>query len=122
MNQIKLKRIASEIAQELSSICAMEAHDKLLHNITIVGATVTNDLGLCKVYFTSTLDMDQKALEKELNDDTAGYLRTKIADRIELRHTPKIRFCYDNSIAYGDKIERLISEIHEKDSQEEIKG
>ena len=62
-------------------------------------------------------DTDPSTLEKQLNDDTAGYLRTKIADRIEIRHTPKIRFCYDKSIEYGNKIERLLNEIHEKDGE-----
>ena len=117
MNQIKLKRIGSQIAQELSNICATEARDSLLKNITITGVEVTNDLGLAKVFFTTLKDEDHKTLEKQLNDDTAGYLRTKIADRIEIRHTPKIRFQYDNSIAYGNNIERLINEIHEKDGE-----
>ncbi len=115
MNQIKLKRIGSEIAQELSMICATEAHDNLLKTITITGTEVTNDLGLCKVFFTTTSDMDIKALERELNDETSSYLRTKIAERIEMRHTPKLRFVFDNSIAYGNNIEKIINEIHEKE-------
>lgn len=115
MNQIKLKRIGSEIAQELSMICATEAHDNLLKTITITGTEVTNDLGLCKVFFTTTSDMDQKALERELNDETSSYLRTKIAERIEMRHTPKLRFVFDNSVAYGNKIEKIINEIHGKE-------
>ena len=117
MNQIKLKRIGSQISQELSTICAQEAHDSLLKTITITGVVVTNDLGLATVYFTTFKDQDHKQLERELNDDTAGYLRTKIADRIEIRHTPKIRFKYDNSVAYGDNIEKIITKIHEKDNQ-----
>ena len=117
MNQIKLKRIGSQIAQELSTICATEAHDSLLKAITITTVEVTNDLGLAKVYFTALNDEDHKVLEKQLNDDTAGYLRTKIADRIEIRHTPKIRFQYDKSIEYGNKIEKLLTEIHEKDGE-----
>ena len=117
MNQIKLKRIGSEIAQELSKICTTEAHDSLLHTITITGCEVTNDLGLAKVFFTSISDADHKAIEKDLNDETASYLRTLIANRIEIRHTPKLRFVYDNSIAYGNKIEKLIEEIHEKDGE-----
>ena len=117
MNQIKLKRIGSQIAQELSTICATEAHDSLLKAITITGVVVTNDLGLAKVYFTTLDDTDPSTLEKQLNDDTAGYLRTKIADRIEIRHTPKIRFQYDNSIAYGDNIERILNKINEKDTE-----
>lgn len=115
MNQIKLKRIGSEIAQELSIICGTEAHDNLLKTITITGAEVTNDLGLCKVFFTTTSDMEHKELERELNDETSSYLRSKIAERIELRHTPKIRFVYDDSIAYGNNIEKIINEIHEKE-------
>jgi len=114
MNQIKLKRIGSEIAQELSKICAVEAHDELLKSITITGAEVTNDLGLCKVFFTSISDMDHKELERNLNDDTAGYLRTLIANRIDIRHTPKLRFVFDNSIDYGTKIEKLIEEINNR--------
>ena len=112
MNQIKLKRIGSQIAQELSSICALEAHDSLLHQINITGVEVTNDLSLARVYFTSLASGDHKKLEKELNDETASYLRSKIADRIEIRHTPKIRFQYDNSIEYGNNIEKIINDIH----------
>ncbi len=114
MNQIKLKRIGSEIAQELSKICATEAHDELLKSITITGTEVTNDLGLCKVFFTTPLDRNHKSIEKDLNDETAGYLRTLIANRIDIRHTPKLRFVFDESIDYGTKIEKLIEEIHEK--------
>lgn len=117
MNQIKLKRIGSEIAQELSKICATEAHDGLLKSITITGAEVTNDLGLCRVFFTSPIEMDHKKLEKDLNDETAGYLRTLIANRIDIRHTPKLRFMFDNSIDYGMKIEEKLKEIHEKDGE-----
>ena len=92
MNQIKLKRIGSEINQILCEICLEEAHDSLLHSITITGVEVTNDLGLARVFFTSVLPEEHKKLEKDLNDDTAGFLRTKLAGKIELRHIPKIRF------------------------------
>ena len=116
MNQIKLKRIGSEINQILCEIC-LEAHDSLLHSITITGVEVTNDLGLARVFFTSTLDKEHKQIEKELNDDTAGFLRTKLAGKIELRHIPKIRFKYDESIAYGNNIDSILEKIHEKDGE-----
>jgi ribosome-binding factor A len=117
MNQIKLKRIGSEINQILCEIVLEEAHDSLLHSITITGVEVTNDLGLARVFFTSTLDMEHKLIEKNLNDDTAGFLRTKLAGKIELRHIPKIRFKYDDSIAYGNNIDTILSKIHEKDGE-----
>lgn len=115
MNQIKLKRIGSQILQELSQICFQEANDELLKTITITGVDVTNDLSFAKVYFTSLLDKSHKSIEKDLNDNTAGYLRTLLAGRIDLRHTPKLVFKYDDSIAYGNNIENIIEEIHEKE-------
>ena len=96
----------------IDNYCEMLAKD-----ITITNVEVTNDLGLAKVYFTTLNNTIPNILEKQLNDDTSGYLRTKIADRIEIRHTPKIRFYYDKSIEYGNKIEKLLSEIHEKDGK-----
>ena len=63
------------------------------------------------------MDMDHSQIEKNLNDDTAGFLRTKLAGKIELRHIPKIRFKYDDSIAYGNNIDQLINKIHEKDGE-----
>ena len=86
MNQIKLKRIGSQINQILCEICLEEAHDSLLHSINITGVEVTNDLGLARVFFTSALPKEHKQIEKELNDSTAGFLRTKLAGKIELRH------------------------------------
>lgn len=118
MNLIKLKRIGSQIAQELSVICAQEAHDSLLKIINITSVEVTNDLSFAKVYYTTLEEIDHKQLSKELNDETASYLRTKLADRIEIRHTPKLRFEYDNSIEYGNNIEKIINKIHKKEKSE----
>lgn len=116
MNEIKLKKLGNQIANELSSICVLEAHDSLLKKINITGCEVTNDLSFAKVFFTTLEDCDKNKVEKELNDDTSGYLRNQIANRLELRHTPKIIFKYDESIAYGSRIENIIKEIHKKDN------
>lgn len=117
MNQIKLKKIGAHIANEVSNICLLESRDELLKNINITGCDVTSDLSFAYIYFTTHLDKDKTELEKELNDSTAGYLRTKLASSIEIRHTPKLIFKYDNSIEYGMNIEHIINEIHEKDSK-----
>lgn len=115
MNQIKQKRISNDINKALCEIILEESRDSVLKNITITGCEVTNDLSFCKVFFTSLSDCDTKKLEKELNDTTSDYLRKMLASKVELRHTPKLIFKYDNSIAYGNKIEKIIQEIHERD-------
>ncbi len=114
MNIIKQKKLSSEIQKALMEIIFNEAKDELLKSITITSCEVTNDMSFCRVFFTSLLDLDHKTMEKELNDDTSSFLRTKLANYIDIRTTPELMFKYDNSIAYGDNIERIINKIHEE--------
>ena len=107
MNQIKQKRIESQMIKEISDILM---NDNTLKSVTITGCEVTNDLSFAKVYFTSFIDR-VKILE-DLSE-ASGYIRTLLAERIDLRHTPKLKFVYDESIEYGNKIESIINEIHE---------
>ncbi len=113
MNQVKQKRISAEINRCLFEIIINETSDELLKNITITDCEVSNDLSYCKVFFTSLLDKTQEELERELNDNTSKYLRGHLSQKVELRHTPKLVFKYDNSIAEGQKIETIISKIHQ---------
>ncbi len=112
MNNIKSKRIGSLISRELSSIIMEESRDTILKSIVITGTEVTHDLSFAKVFFTSILDKDSKYLEKEVNE-ASKFLRTELSQRIELRHTPELRFVYDKSIAYGENIEKIIKQIHQ---------
>lgn len=115
MNQIKLKRIQSELNKTISDILFQESSDELMKSITITGSEVANDLSFAKVYFTSLRDMDHKSLEKEM-DEASDFIRKFVAEKMDLRQTPKLKFVYDESIEYGSKIERILSEIHESDN------
>ncbi len=113
MSDIKIKRIASQIAKEVSDILQNESRDYNFKTVTITGASVTSDLSFAKVYFTLINDEDKQKVQKELNE-AAGFIRKEIAERIEVRHTPKISFYYDESIEYGNNIERIIKNLHEE--------
>ena len=50
----------------------------------------------------------------ELTNSTSR-LRYLLANNIKLRHTPELIFIFDESIEYGNKIEKLIEKIHNKE-------
>lgn len=116
MNQIKLKRIGSQIVKEVSDILNNVARDRIMHTITITGCDVSNDLSYAKVYFTSAMDIDKKQIEKEL-EEASGYIRHELSERIDIRHTPKLVFKFDESIEYGNHIDKIISEIHGEENE-----
>lgn len=109
---VKTKRIASELTKTISEILLEEARDNLLKTISITGAEVAGDLSFAKVYFTSMSELEHEKLEKEM-EEASSFIRTKVAEKMDMRNTPKLKFIYDESILYGEKIERIIKEIHE---------
>lgn len=109
MSSLKGERVASDMQREICNILLLEAKDKDFKNVTITDVDVTNDLSFAKIYFT-TLDNKEK-VEKDLNN-ASGFFRSELSKRLDIRHTPELRFIFDESIEYGQKIEKIIEELH----------
>lgn len=112
-NNIRIKRLNHAFMEEISMILMEEVRDEDLKFVTITGCDITNDLSYAKVYFT-VLDKDKK--EKVLEDinNAASFIRGKLSERIEIRHTPELKFIYDDSIEYGEKIAKIIDKLHKE--------
>ena len=102
-NNIRIKRLNHAFMEEISMILMEEVRDEDLKFVTITGCDITNDLSYAKVYFT--------VLDK---DNAASFIRGKLSERIEIRHTPELKFIYDDSIEYGEKIEKIIDKLHKE--------
>ena len=90
-----------------------EIKDEEIKFVTITGVDTTNDLSYAKVYYT-VLDESKKEKTEEALKKASSFIRTKLAERIDIRHTPELKFIYDTSIAYGEHIEDIINKINEK--------
>ena len=109
---LKGERVSSDLWKELSNILLTESKDEDFKTVTITHVKVTNDLSYAKIYFTALDDKNIKKIEKDLNN-ASGYFRTMLASRLDIRHTPELKFIYDESIEYAKKIEGIIKEISE---------
>lgn len=114
---IKTERLNHAIQEEISMILMREIKDEAIKFVTITGVETTTDLSFSKVYYT-VLDDTKKEETKEALERAASFIRTKLAERIEIRHTPELKFIYDTSIAYGNHIEKIIEEIKEKEEKD----
>jgi ribosome-binding factor A len=112
MTSLKGERVSSDIQREISNILLLEAKDEDFKHVTITAVEATNDLSFAKVFFTTTDDREK--VTKDLNN-AAGFFRSLLAERLEVRHTPELRFIFDESIEYGAKIEKIIEKLHEEE-------
>jgi ribosome-binding factor A len=110
---VKTDRLGSNFVKVISEILATEIKDENIKFVTITSCDVTNDLSFAKVYFT-VFDMDKKVDTIKALEKAKSFIRGEISKRIKIRHTPELRFIFDDSIEYGNKIEKLINDINDK--------
>lgn len=115
MAAIKIERLNHAMQEEISKILMLEIKNEDIKFVTITGCDISNDLSYCKVYFT-VLDQSQKEKMTELLNKAAGFIRGEVSQRIEMRHTPELKFIYDESIAYGEHMEKIMDQLQKEEN------
>lgn len=117
----RIDRVADLIQRELSTILQRESHDPRFAMVTISAVTVTRDLAYAKVYVTSYQIKDKAAIQSTLQalNKAAGFFRSTLAKRIQLRTIPQLNFIYDESIEYGSRLSDLIDSAVKRDRSDE---
>ena len=118
-NSIKNTRINGEVMRELADIIRGEIKDPRINPLTsVVSVEVAPDLKSCKAYI-SVLGDDASVADTLAGLNSAkGFIRNRLAKKINLRNTPDITFIMDQSIAYGVNMSKKIDELT-KDLKEE---
>ena len=108
---IKIDRYNSTFEKVISVILANEVKDKKLKSVVVTAVDITNDLSYANVYYTIIDDTSKKEIQESLMK-AQSFIRGQLSKKVDIRHTPELRFFYDNSIEYGNKIEKIIEEIN----------
>src|SRR5690554_864798 len=98
-------RVAEDIKQEVSNIIATEVKDPRLGMISITDVSVSRDLSWAKVFFSQLGTEEDKKRTLEGLDRAKGFVRSELAKRLRVRHTPEIIFEFDPSLEEGAKMD-----------------
>lgn len=120
VSKTRIQKIEERIFEELSTILLMEVSDPRLASVSITKVRVDRELAYANIY-VSSIEGSQAADEiisglKHAN----GYLRSELARRIEIRHTPRLRFYWDPSPEHADRIDQLIASLHQDEEESEV--
>ena len=77
---------------------------------------ITPDLRFARVY-VSLLNSKSKTKTMAGLQSASGYIRGQIAKKINLRVTPDLQFELDESMEYGEKMDKIISDAIKKDKE-----
>ena len=116
VSKTRLVRINERIREELSEMLLQEVADPRLEGISITDVSVDRELAYADIYF-STLEGSTRANEvQEGLEHAQGFLRHALAERVDLRVFPRLRFRYDPTFEKAERIERLLASLHEEDT------
>jgi ribosome-binding factor A len=101
------RRVADLIQRELAQIIIRESIDARCRLLTITAVKITPDYSLATIYVVVPDDNEKKSLIKTLND-SAKLFRHSLANQVNMRTTPKLKFVYDVSLDYSRKMGELI--------------
>lgn len=114
---MRASRIADRIREELSEMLLQQVSDPRLAGISITDVTVDREIAYADVY-VSALEGSERSEDVLTGLNHAqGYLRHELAQRIDLRVFPRLRFHWDPTFEKAEKIERLIASLHQETAQ-----
>ena len=104
-------RVSGLIQEVLADILKKEVADPRLRMATITGVKMSADLKLASIYYTTSGDRNAINAAAQAFNRARGYIKKKLAQQLELRYMPQLRFFYDESFDYGSRIEKLLKTV-----------
>lgn len=109
--RVRPNRVGEQIKKEIGHIMQRELKDPRIGFVTVTGVEVTGDLQQATIYISVMGNEAELAETVQGLEKAKGFIRSEIGKRIRLRHTPELIFKHDESIQYGNRIEKLLKEV-----------
>jgi ribosome-binding factor A len=108
-------RVADLLKKEIADLVFRRVKDPRVVGVTISGVEVSDDLKQARVFFCVMGQGGNEDAKKNAAsglEKARGFIRLELGRRLSLRYIPQLQFEYDKSFEYGDKIEKLLKELH----------
>src|SRR3954468_15679564 len=110
MKTHRRERVAEAVREVASETIRHEVRGPRVKNVTVTRAEVSGDLQHAKVYVSVMGTPKEQELTMHGLRSAAGFLQSKIADRLQTRFTPTVKFVLDQGVKKSIEMTRLINE------------
>jgi len=106
----RLERLEKILEREISTIL-MNSKDERLRFVITTNVRLTGDLSIATVYYTVMGNNDINEISNGLND-AKGFIRSSLGKVLEVKKIPELKFKYDESLEYGNRIENILKGLN----------
>ncbi|NQV24632.1 MAG: 30S ribosome-binding factor RbfA [Rhodopirellula sp.] len=108
----RVARLSQAVREVVSTSILFQLRDPRIKNVTVLRVEVAADVRTAKVYVSVMGTEKERALCLHGLNASRGFLQSKIADRIETRYTPVLKFILDDAISSSaDEAVRILQEL-----------
>jgi len=111
----RIDRVNDLVRKVVSETLIQKIHHHGLEEVIITDVRVSPDLKHARVFYRVLNEEHRSKMAKELSRVT-GLVRRELAHQLRTRFTPMIRFEYDETFEYGNRIETLLQSIRKPNS------
>jgi ribosome-binding factor A len=110
MAQARMRRVDEAVRAVLGEAISKDLRDPRVGFVTVTAVKTSPDLRHARVYVSVLGSEEEREASLAGLRSAHGFLQSRVAGELRLKHTPTLTFDYDDSVARGMRISQLIDE------------
>ncbi len=111
VSQLRLRRINERMKEALAILLLYEVADPRLRGVTVTDVRVDRELAYADVFVSAVEGAVRKDEILAGLEHARGFLSRQLAQRVEMRQFPRLRFHWDPTPERAERIEALLKQI-----------
>jgi ribosome-binding factor A len=111
MTQGRIRRVDEAVRAVLGDAISKDLQDPRVGFVTVTQVKTSPDLRHARVFVSVLGDEQARADSLEGLRSAHGYLQSRVAAELRLKHTPTLTFEYDDSVDRGMRISALLESL-----------
>ncbi|HEY0984497.1 30S ribosome-binding factor RbfA [Schlesneria sp.] len=111
MNTRRVAKAAEAIRESVSMTILVGLRDPRVKNVTVLRAEVSGDLRNAKVYVSIMGDAKAQSLTMHGLESARGYIQAKVADRLQTKNTPVLKFVLDPGVKFSAETSQTLRQV-----------
>ncbi|MFZ4732501.1 MAG: 30S ribosome-binding factor RbfA [Pirellulales bacterium] len=111
MSSRRLLKAAEAVREVVSMAILTQVRDPRVRDVTVTGVEMAPDMRSAIIHVSVMGSPAQEALALRGLASSAGFLQAQIAERIDTRYTPRLRFEIDNGVKRSIEMARILADV-----------
>ncbi|NMD27652.1 MAG: 30S ribosome-binding factor RbfA [Chloroflexi bacterium] len=114
---LRMKRINDRVREILSLTLLNKIEDPRLAGVNITDVRVDRELDFANVYVSAPEGREREREVLQALNHARGFLKFELANEIDLRVMPRLRFFWDPTPERADRIDTLLAQLRDENEQ-----